>query len=207
MTVFSSDISGKIVSLGRKANVAGPAVLDQLERYWAGLLPDGGLPARSQIDPRAIRGVLSHVFILERIAPGVARFRIAGTELNRITGTDLRGAPLTTLFAARSRADVAAAVETCLGTPAITEATVKPHSGDAADCGTMLMLPMTCDAGRASRILGALVLPKGTKPCPLDIGWHLARPVFDGSHAADTVPPPADTATSRPGLRLVWSAD
>jgi len=38
---------------------------------------------RSQIDPRGLEQVLPSAFILERIAPGVARFRIAEHHLNR----------------------------------------------------------------------------------------------------------------------------
>ena len=45
----------------------------EVEAYWEALRGVRMMPLRSEIDPRGIERALDHTFILERIAPGLAR--------------------------------------------------------------------------------------------------------------------------------------
>ena len=84
-----------------------PAIAE-IRAYWESLRHDGQIPLRSDIDPRAIESALPHAFILERIAPQIARFRVAGQHLTQLMGSDARGMPLTAFFMAGSRDRAAA---------------------------------------------------------------------------------------------------
>ncbi len=75
-----------------------PAVLKTVRAYWEGLRVDGALPSRDQIDPRGLASALEQVFLLEQIAPGHARFRLAGHLFHDLMGMDARGMPFSTPF-------------------------------------------------------------------------------------------------------------
>ncbi len=60
--------------------------LSQVEAYWEGLRQGRDVPMRSDIDPRGIEDALEYAFILERIAPGLARLRVAGSHLSDVMG-------------------------------------------------------------------------------------------------------------------------
>ena len=62
--------------------------LNKIEQYWNEVRGKRLVPSRCEIDPRGMQGVLGHTFILERIAGGLARFRIAGSHLNELTGLE-----------------------------------------------------------------------------------------------------------------------
>ncbi|MFC3118128.1 PAS domain-containing protein [Jhaorihella thermophila] len=76
----------------------------QAEAYWIALSENGTIPRRTQIDPRALENILPQTFILERIAPGLARFRLAGQHLCALAGMEVRGMPFFGLFLPRLRA-------------------------------------------------------------------------------------------------------
>ena len=73
---------------GSSSGQGGPrfALLAQVRAYWQGLRQGTALPTRDKIDPRGIAEALESTFLLERIAPGVARFRIAGLHLHDLIG-------------------------------------------------------------------------------------------------------------------------
>jgi len=63
----------------------GPAqlgpVLADLFVYWRSRCRDGLLPARADIDPIALRGILPSIFLLDVLGPRRFRTRLAGTEI------------------------------------------------------------------------------------------------------------------------------
>lgn len=63
----------------------GPAqlgpVLTDLYVYWRSQCRDGLLPARADIDPIALRGILPSIFLLDVLGPRRFRTRLAGTEI------------------------------------------------------------------------------------------------------------------------------
>lgn len=81
-----------------------PAQFGQLEGYWQALRPaDGALPRRADFDPRGIADLLDCTLLLERIAPGQVRIRLAGMALCDLMGMDLRGMPLSALMLPEAR--------------------------------------------------------------------------------------------------------
>ena len=85
----------------RKGGAQSP--LRQAEAYWTALRRGDDVPSRSQIDPRGLENILSNTFILERIAPGIARFRLAGSLVNEMAGMEVRGMPVTAFFTTEAR--------------------------------------------------------------------------------------------------------
>lgn len=135
-----------------------PAVA-QVEAYWNALRGESMLPKRSEIDPRGIERALENAFILERIAPGIARLRIAGSHLNDLMGMEVRGMPLTALFTPATRRIIADLLEDVFQTPATAklQLTSDGSTGRPALEARMILMPLKSDLGDVSRILGCLV--------------------------------------------------
>lgn len=147
-----------IVSLDRFRPRRKMNALRLVEGYWSALRTGGDLPKRSQVHPRALTDVLAHVFILERVAPGVARFRVAGAQLTKLAGMEVRGMPMSAFFRTTGRHSITTALEACFDRPAVVEASLSARSlklGPEVD-GQMILLPMQSDLGGVSRILGAI---------------------------------------------------
>ncbi|WP_108814215.1 PAS domain-containing protein [Loktanella sp. Alg231-35] len=151
--------------LDRKADTA---VLQSLEDYWQTLRHADRLPARSDIAPDQIDQVLPHAFILQRVAPGTARFRVAGQRLHDLLRIDARGMPFSTLFAPQAHDQLQELVEAAFMDPAIVALPLRSESGLLRPeiNGTMLLLPMRDQHNDTSRILGAIVTEPvtGTRP-------------------------------------------
>jgi hypothetical protein len=137
----------------------GYAAVAQVEAYWNALRGENLLPKRSEIDPRGIERSLENAFILERIAPGIARLRIAGNHLNDLMGMEVRGMPLTALFTPAARRTIADLLEDVFQTPATAklQLTSDGSSGRPALDARMILMPLKSDLGDVSRILGCLV--------------------------------------------------
>jgi len=136
-------------------------VLGQVEAYWQALRKGADVPFRAELDPRGIEGALEYAFIVERIAPGVARLRLAGRHLNDLMGMEVRGMPLTAFFAPEARKTLGLKLEEMFQTPAILTCTIEAEAGPGRGAlpGRMLLLPLKSDLGDISRGLGCLVTP------------------------------------------------
>ena len=130
--------------------------LAQLRAYWESLRRAGGLPVRSAIDPRGLGGVLDRVFLAERIGRGLAQLRIAGSGLVDFAGTDLRGLPLTCLFAAGSRPQLGLLLERAFETPAVVELDLGLDRGATGGLVARLLLLPLADTGPNRPLLGAI---------------------------------------------------
>jgi hypothetical protein len=129
--------------------------LAQVRAYWESLRGDGRLPQRSALDPRGLSGVLDRVFLAERIGRGLVQVRIAGSGLAEFAGMDVRGLPLSCLFAAESRPQLAQSVERVFETPAVAELDL--GSDLRAGVGLvsrLLLLPLAEERG-TKLVLGA----------------------------------------------------
>lgn len=149
-----------VVSMSGHQTDTGYAAIAQVEAYWQALRGNRAMPKRSEIDPRGIEMALEYTFIIERVAPGVARIRIAGTHLNDLMGMEVRGMPLSAFFTTNTRRRISDIVEEVLQTPMICDLRVSiPGSEGNAQPkeGRMILLPLSSDLGHASRILGCFV--------------------------------------------------
>ena len=147
---------------GSSSGQGGPrfALLTQVRAYWQGLRQGTALPNRDTIDPRGIAEALESTFLLERIAPGVARFRIAGLHLHDLIGLDVRGMPLSTLFDPASRKRLSDGLEAVFTTPAILEMWLEAERGLGRPHleGRMMLLPLSDAQGHTTLALGCLAM-------------------------------------------------
>ena len=157
MTHSSTDQT--VVSLAdfREQTQQGP--LGQIEAYWEGLRKGRIMPSRGEVDPRGISGVLEHAFILERVARGIGRFRLAGMHLNDVMGMEVRGMPLTALILPESRDAMNEALATVFDEPAIVRLSLTSDTGlgRAQMDAKIILLPLRSDLGDVSRVLGGFV--------------------------------------------------
>ncbi|WP_252737644.1 PAS domain-containing protein [Citreicella sp. C3M06] len=136
------------------------APLRLLETYWQGLAGlTGEVPLRSQIDPRGIESALEFAFLGERIAPSLAKLRVAGTHLNELMGMETGGMPLSALFtpAARDRLGEALARVFSEGAMVRLDVAGEEGFGKTALEGHVLILPLRSDMGDMTRMIGMLV--------------------------------------------------
>lgn len=215
---------GTIIQMRRFLSGTSLSPLRQAEAYWTALRRGGGIPQRSQLDPRGLQNLLPHAFIVERIAPTIARFRLAGQTVTGLAGMEVRGMPLSALFTPGSRNRIGATLESVFETPAIAELSLLSetrHSRTAFEA-RMILLPLKTELGDISRALGVLVADKpaaGQSPVRFDMTGSLVRPVSglrypEGGHPrteAETAPgfsAPDQRPFGRvPHLKLVKTSD
>ena len=198
--------------------------ISQVEGYWQGLYSQGDVPARSSVDPRGMENALEYAFLLERIAPGVARIRLSGMHLNDILGMEVRGMPLTALFTPAARKEIASAVERVCNGPRLADLDLVSHAsaGRAALEARLFMAPLVDEHGRTNRILGCLQTKGviGRTPRRFDEARCVTRHLDTAATApmrqkirqiafAETgdVQQPKVAPSKHPHLRLVYSAD
>jgi hypothetical protein len=202
---------GFLDRLRPRRDLARPAVfrgLSQARAYWEGLRQGSALPSRRAVDPRGLVGVLDRVFLADRIGRGLAQIRIAGSALEDFAAADVRGLPVSCLFATESRGQLAETLEKVFTDPAVAEIDLgsdrAPGSGVVA---RLLLLPLADDAaGRL--VLGVLGFADPVPArCKLQItSRREERLVLDPAPAPRAMPQVAPIR--RMGhLSLVHSAD
>jgi hypothetical protein len=169
-----------------------PPEFAQLRAYWEGLRRGDGLPRRADIDPRGIAQLLETALLVERIAPGEARVRLAGMVLSDLLGMDLRGMPLSALILDPSRERFAAALERVFAGPAAGTFDFEAERGlgRPALSVALMLLPVAGQSGQTDRALGVMVLTGRIGRAPRRLA--LARSRIDP--LAEPVPAPAPVA-------------
>ncbi|MDO5658366.1 MAG: PAS domain-containing protein [Paracoccus sp. (in: a-proteobacteria)] len=156
----------------------------ELRACWDGLRKGRAVPERAEIDPRLLRGLLDHAFILERIAPGAARFRLAGRHLVDVMGMEVRGMPLCSVLNPSSRGRLSDVLETVFKAPQIAEFRLEAQGGFGRPplAGHMVLLPLRSDLGDVTRALGALAVKGdiGRAPRRFDIARDVVFPIVAG---------------------------
>ena len=131
-----------------------------VESYWHDLATTRGeVPLRSEIDPRSIENALEYAFLAERIAPGLAKLRVAGAHLNDLMGMETSGMPLSTLFTPGARDVLADAVTRVFAESLMVKIRLTGEEGFGRNGlqGDLLLLPLRSDMGDMTRMIGALV--------------------------------------------------
>jgi hypothetical protein len=189
------------------------ATLQSLETYWKALRHAQRIPSRNDIEPRQIDAALPYAFILQRVAPGVARMRVAGQQLHDLLKMDARGMPISTFFDPNAQDEIAQLIETAFTAPAIISVPLV-SSGSLLRhplTGTMLLLPLRDAKGETSRILGGLVTQgtRGARPRRFQIAPEAAirqEPLVPHLASAQSILGAVNAKgpdTTRPALRLV----
>lgn len=195
---------------------AGGATFQAVRGYWEALRQDGSLPRRDQIDPRGLALALDKVFLIERIAAGQARFRLAGMQLNDLMAMDVRGMPLSALFDPAARTRLAAELEQVFDAPSALEIHLEAERGVGrpALSARMLLLPLVGSTGEPGLALGCLVAEGhlGRAPRRFALAGMVRELIAQpGLHlvataaAAPFLAPPR--SLGKPALRLVSSRD
>lgn len=189
--------SDSVVSLQDAMTEARFNFLNEVDAYWEGLRAGRLVPRRSEIDPRGIERALEHAFILERVAPGIARTRIAGAHLNDLMGMDIRGMPLSALATVAARRELSETLERVFDAPAKARIALRAQDGMGKPAleGRMILLPLKSDLGDVTRLLGCLVTAGriGRAPRRFDIVSNVVTPLL-----GDFADPPNFTDHPRP---------
>jgi hypothetical protein len=174
----------------------GYAPLHRVRAYWDGLRGTDLIPRRRLIEPHGLRDALAHVFLIERIAPGQARFRLAGTHLTQVMGMEVRGMPLSAILVPASRDGARALVEAVFAGPSVVELALESDRGLGRPAlqGRMILLPVGDDDENCDRALGCLVTEG-------DIGRGPRRFAITRQRTETVLPrPPAPPARQAPAF-------
>lgn len=212
--------AGVVDLVARRDRASRMNELATLRAYWEALREDGCVPRRAQIDPRGIESALDLSFLVERIAPGLARLRLAGTHINDMMGMEVRGMPLSALLEPDARAGFAEVLEQVFSGPAVAELAVQARRRLARPAleGRMLLLPLRAEDGQVTRALGGLALQGGAGPGPRRLtvlsygltpaGAPTQRINVSAAQGFAEPPTPFDgAARPRPTLRLIRNTD
>jgi hypothetical protein len=186
------DRSGNVIVMNRHRTNARFAHLPTVEAYWQALRGSRLVPGRADLDPRGIESALEHAFLLEHVAPGVGRLRIAGGHLGDLLGMEVRGMPLSAFVTPEARLDLALAVQQVCARPALARLSLQAESGIGKPVleARLLLLPLTGEDGLVNRVLGCLdscgsigraprrfaVTDCHLSPLTRDRGWPAAQP-------------------------------
>lgn len=158
--------------------------MTEMREYWHSLRRNGSVPLRADVTADAIYKVLDYAFLVERLAPEMARFRLVGQHLIDLMGMELRGMPLCSLINQDSRKQMCKVTETVFRAPQIAELKLSARSGPGSSkmSGSMLLLPLKSDLDDVTRALGCLVSEGtiGIGPQRFDLAGAKFTPVIHG---------------------------
>ncbi len=137
-----------------------PDPIRQVEAYWHALRRGRLVPRRADVDPRGISGALGQCFLLERIAPGLARIRVSGRLLSDMMGLEVQGLPFSAMFEPDTREAVSEALREVFETPSVAMIEAVGRAGFARSelKVQIVLMPLASDLGDISRALGCIVI-------------------------------------------------
>jgi hypothetical protein len=129
----------------------------ELYAYWEKKRGTRPAPERAEIEPGAIRGVLSDAFILSLDRNAAHPVRLAGTRVCALFGREIKGESFLGLWAPASRPIVEGLLsilaDECVGT--VAGVTARNASGEPIDL-ELLLLPLRTSRPRFARTIGIL---------------------------------------------------
>lgn len=153
--------------------------VSELETYWQTLCAGRIMPYRDEVDPRGMSGALSQIFLIERIAPGTARFRVAGQDLTDLMCMDLRGMPMSCIIRPEGRQRLSDTLKALFDEPARVELTLEGGKSllRGRIAARLVCLPLRDRTGSVGRAIGCLAAggAKVRAPQRFDIVGELRR--------------------------------
>ncbi|HEY2033343.1 MAG TPA: PAS domain-containing protein [Rhizomicrobium sp.] len=123
--------------------------------YWSRLRKGRDVPDQTDIDPRSIKRMLSHVFILEASNAAHPIYRLAGTSLCERYGSELKGTNFLSHWDGQSRNALAALMRQSLAT---RSPICLSSIASTADCGMVeletILAPVSFGDDGPTRFLG-----------------------------------------------------
>ncbi|MFN7054260.1 PAS domain-containing protein [Hyphomonas sp.] len=116
--------------------------------YWQACRDSLGCVARDTINPGVFRSMLANISLVEIDAGGEGRFRIAGSRLRDLFGTEVRGRPVAEIAGAHGECyalGLSAAIERGEPVGGLIETGGRIHA--------WLRLPLAGEDGRLSQVL------------------------------------------------------
>ncbi len=134
-----------------------PAI-SRIDAYWEGLRNGRLMPTRAEVDPRGIADILEFAFVLEKLAPGIARVRLAGQHLNDLMGMEVRGMPFSAIFLPEARRQIQRTLELVFERPSTARLSLSGDTGFTRPSleAQLYLAPLKSDDGQPNRVLGAL---------------------------------------------------
>lgn len=128
----------------------------ELYSYWNSLRRQRAAPDRAEIDPAAIRSILSDTFMIEADRDGQFPIRLSGARLNALWVQELKGLSFLDLWG-EDRANVAAVLWTVMdgAVPVVAGVNAAPYGRSPLDL-ELLLLPLRHHGRTHARILGAM---------------------------------------------------
>ena len=125
--------------------------------YWDALRGDRAAPERGEIEPGALRHALADTFVLENEPIGPV-FRLAGTRLCALIGSELRGRAFTALWPdVESQGEMRRLAQTVMDETAGAVAGLSGETQTGAPVYLeLLLLPLRYRGRTHARMLGAL---------------------------------------------------
>lgn len=136
------------------------AATRELYGYWARLRGSRSAPERADIDPAAIRSVLSDTFILEADChapePGFP-VRLSGTRLNALFLDELKSRPFVSMWASDAQSSVRRLLAAVLdyAEPVVAGVRTGPSGHRPIDL-EMILLPLRHQGRTHARVLGSI---------------------------------------------------
>lgn len=189
--------------------------------YWSRLRRGRDLPDQADIDPRAIKRMLSNVFILEASDTSKPHYRLAGTALCDRFGFELKGTNFLSHWEAQSRSSLTLLLRQAI---AVKQPICISSIGATAECGMVemetILAPVTFGDEAPVRFVGLTQILSDTaqlggKPIAFErlVGSQLVQedePLSTNALPPPPMLPPGDALRSHPRaphLRLVVSQD
>jgi hypothetical protein len=140
------------VSIGMKQR--NPQIL---YRYWNDVRAGRLAPLRLEIEPSRIAGILSETFMLERLDAANYQYRLAGTRLCELFGSELRGANFLDGWSGPDREVLERQLATLCEQGAVVVLTME-GSVDTRQRVELevVLLPLLHGGNRVARIIGAM---------------------------------------------------
>lgn len=149
--------------------------------YWRSIAT-GTVPARTTVDPRALKAHLPDLFMLERLNQARFGFRLAGTRLCARYGRELRNSDFMALWPNAQHAQILTALNRCVqtGQPLVLDGTAAVYDGDSVGF-QILVLPLADANGQVSRIMGAMITDN-------DVAMRYGTPIISQMLQDVTIP-------------------
>jgi hypothetical protein len=127
----------------------------ELYAYWSRLRGARSAPERDDVDPGAIRGVLSDTFILEFAPQSGFPLRVVGARSSALFQRELRGEPFLDLWRAPDRDEIRAVLAAVAdeAQPFLIGASAAPEGVSPIDV-EVLLLPLRHHGATHARVLG-----------------------------------------------------
>jgi hypothetical protein len=128
-----------------------------LYAYWNAIRAGRVAPRRLEVEPSRIGSILPETFMLERVGSASYRYRLAGTRLCEIFGTELRGTDILAGWSAIDRATVAGNLASTCEQGAATLLTIEAGAEPARRVQLeVIMLPLLHSSNAIDRVIGAM---------------------------------------------------